>query len=324
MRVLYFDCFSGISGDMTLGALVDAGANPKKIEKGLEQLLGQRVQLTFEPVVKKGVSAKKLRIYIGDQEVVDGQAHGHSHGEGHSHSHEHGHGEGHSHSHEHGHGEGHSHSHEHSHGEGHSHDHEHSHGEGHSHDHEHSHGEGHSHDHSHSHGHEHRHYSDIVRMIEKAEFSPYIEKKSLAIFKEIGLAESKIHNIPLDHVHFHEVGALDSIVDIVGACLALEDLEIERIFASAVAVGNGYIKCDHGIYPIPAPATLEMMKDIPIRYTEEKGELTTPTGAGILAALVDQFCPMPPFTVKQIGYGAGSKDLAQQPNVLRVVIGEME
>jgi len=340
VKVLYFDCFSGISGDMTLGALVDAGADVRKIEEGLERLLGKRVKLSFEPVVKKGVSAKKLRIYIGDQEVVDGHAQGHvhghehshihshehSHGEEHSHSHEHSHGEEHSHSHEHSHGEEHSHSHEHSHGEGHSHSHEHSHGEGHSHDHDHIHSHEHDHDHSHSHGHhhEHRHYSDIVRMIEKAEFSPYIEEKSLAVFKEIGLAESKIHNIPLDHVHFHEVGALDSIVDIVGACIALEDLGIERIFASPVAVGNGYIKCDHGIYPVPAPATLEMLKDIPIRYTEEKGELTTPTGAGILAALVDQFCPMPPFTVKLIGYGAGSKELSQQPNVLRVVIGEME
>lgn len=288
MRVIYFDCFSGISGDMTLAALVDAGADPTKIEQGLERLFRQSVKLEFDPVVKKGVSAKKLRIVFEGKELEDGQGHHHHHEEEGHHHHHHEEEEHHHHHHEE------------------EVDHQHHHEE-----------EGH-------HNHHHRHYSDIVSMIEHAEFPAAVAEKALKIFYEIGKAESKIHNIPMEKVHFHEVGAVDSIVDIVGMALALEDLGVERVISSPVAVGSGYVKCDHGLYPVPAPATLEMLKDIPIRPTVEKGELTTPTGAGILAALSDQFGPIPAMTTRSIGYGAGTKELTMQPNVLRVLIGEME
>ncbi|MBO8171806.1 MAG: nickel pincer cofactor biosynthesis protein LarC [Bacillaceae bacterium] len=253
MKILYFDCFSGISGDMVLGALVDAGADPEQIQTELKKLpIEETFHLTWKPMMKKGVSALKFDIEIDEPEhEVFG------------------------------------------------------------------------HDHHHHHHHHHRHYTDIIKLIKDAGFEPEIENRARTIFEIIGKAEAKIHNIPLEKVHFHEVGALDSILDIVGASIALHQLKIDRIMASPVAVGSGYVPCDHGMYPIPAPATLEILKNIPLQSCREKGELTTPTGAGILAATVDHFGELPSMTVKSIGYGAGSRDLEEQPNVLRVMIGNM-
>jgi uncharacterized protein (DUF111 family) len=286
MRTLYFDCFSGISGDMTLAALVDAGANPKTIETQLLKLPFEEVKLSFEEVIKKGVSAKKLHIFVKGELISDHpDTHvkpGHHHPE-HDHHHHHN---------DHGH-------------------------EGHDHHHH----SDHNHDHNDDH-HHHRKYSEIVQMIEAADLPLRVKMRATEIFKKIGIAEAKIHSIPLETVHFHEVGAVDSIVDIVGTAIALEDLQIGQIYASPIALGTGSVRCDHGLYPVPAPATLEMMKGIPIRPSKEKGELTTPTGAGIISALVTEFGPIPPMIIREIGYGAGTKDLAEQPNVLRVVIGE--
>lgn len=168
----------------------------------------------------------------------------------------------------------------------------------------------------------HRHYADIVKLIKQAEFNDYVTRLSLAIFEKIAISEAKIHNISVNKVHFHEVGAIDSIVDIVGISLACDSLNIDHIISSPVPLGSGTIKCDHGIYPIPAPATLEMMKGLPIAFTEYNLELTTPTGAGIISGIVNEFTKsFPAMTVESIGYGAGTRDLANQPNVLRVVIG---
>ncbi len=201
---------------------------------------------------------------------------------------------------------------------GHSHDHGHSHNHEHSHDHGHSHNRGHSHDHDHH----HRSYKDIVKMIEAAGFSDRVKETSLKIFKKIGEAEGRIHNMPLEKVHFHEVGAVDSIIDIVGAAILLEQLEIDIIKSSQVPVGNGKIRIDHGVYPVPAPATLEMLKGVPIAQSELKAELTTPTGAAIVAVLAEDFCGLPAMKIKEVGYGAGTKSFKDQPNVLRVIIGE--
>lgn len=262
MRIAYIDCFSGISGDMMLSALVDAGADAKWIEQELHKL-PISFQLEWRTAMKKGVRALKLDVHDLEQE-------GHHHGHEHLHEHDHHHG----------------------------------------------------HEHSH-HDHHHRGYREIVEMINQASLPDQVKKQALAIFLEIGKAEAKIHDIPLEVVHFHEVGAVDSIVDIIGVALALENLGIQALYASPVPTGNGFVRCEHGLYPVPAPATLEILQGIPLRSTPILRELTTPTGAGIAKALVSQFGPLPNMTVERIGYGAGSRDLEEQPNVLRIIIGTL-
>lgn len=264
MRIAYLDCFSGISGDMLLAALVDAGANRETIERELRKLPLGNFRMEWKTVVKKGVSSLKLDVIDEELEklkalktlpVLN---------------------------------------------------------------------IGHHHDHSHDHGHHHhRRYKEISAMIDEADFSPRVTARAQAIFEKIAIAEAKIHNVPVDTVHFHEVGALDSIVDVVGIALALEDLDIDQLYSGPVPTGNGYVRCDHGLYPVPAPATMEMLKGIPLRQTDIQKELTTPTGAGVAAALVKQFGPLPAMTVDAIGYGAGTRDLPDQPNVLRVLVGTM-
>ncbi|TLS53328.1 LarC family nickel insertion protein [Paenibacillus antri] len=322
MRILYFDCFSGLSGDMTLASLVDLGADRAYIERELAKLNVGGYTLSWHRVNKKGISALKADVLLEDESppvrVPFKVVHTHDHGHSHSHSH--------SHSHEHDHGHGHTHSHDHSHDHGHSHDHSHDHGHSHSHGHDHNHG--HSHDHDHAHGHHHhdqRGYADIVKLIEDAGLSERATQLSLAIFAKIGAAESKIHGIPLETVHFHEVGAVDSIVDIVGVALAVDSLNPDRVMSAPVPLGAGTIHIDHGLYPVPAPATLEMMRGLPIAPSTHRLELTTPTGAAIVAALVDEFSSsLPPMIVEAVGYGAGTRELPNQPNVLRTVLGFAE
>lgn len=285
MRIAYLDCFSGISGDMLLAALVDAGADRQKIETELRKLSLDSFRMEWTRVVKKGVTALKL-------DVIDESGYG-----GHScHTHHHGHDHAHVHAHDHGHC--------------------------HYHKHEHDHGHHHHHDHGHGHHHHHRHYQEIVEMITSADLAPRVKERALAVFAEIGCAEAKIHNVPVETVHFHEVGAVDSIVDVVGIALALEDLGIDTLYCGPVPTGNGYVRCDHGLYPVPAPATMEILKGIPLRSTTIQKELTTPTGAGVAKALVKAFGPVPSMVVEAIGYGAGTRDLPDQPNVLRVLVGQ--
>ena len=232
MRILYLDCFSGISGDMTLASLVHAGADRDYIESELAKIKIEPYTLEWKTVVKQGISSMKVDV------ITHG---GHEH-----HAHEH--------------------VHEHS-------DHEH---DGHGHEHHHHHGD-HNHDH-HEHGHDHHHrdYAEIVRLIETAGLNENVTKMSLAIFEKIAIAEAKIHNQPLEKVHFHEVGAVDSIVDTVGVALAIDSLNVDRILSSPVPLGSGKVKCDHGTYPVPAPATLEIMKGLPIAPSHHAVELTRP------------------------------------------------
>lgn len=270
MRIAYLDCFSGISGDMTLAALVDAGADRVRIEEELRKLPLGTFHIEWRQLVKNGVTA--LKVEVIDEEHAHQQA-GHHRKELRVLFHDH---------------------------------------------HDHHHGEG---DHHHHHPHEHRRYKEIVQMIEGANLHPRVTARALAVFAKIGEAEAKIHNIPVETVHFHEVGAIDSIVDVVGIALALEDLGIDQLYCGPVPTGNGYVRCDHGLYPVPAPATMEMLRGIPLRSTVIQKELTTPTGAGLAAALVKQFGPVPSMVVDAIGYGAGTRDLPDQPNVLRVLVG---
>ncbi|WP_209124236.1 nickel pincer cofactor biosynthesis protein LarC [Alkalihalobacillus sp. BA299] len=248
MNTLYIDCFSGISGDMTIGALLDLGADPTVLETELRKLhIHEEYELRWEKVVKKGVTATKFDVILSESDT--------------------------------------------------------------------------HHSHSHHHHHSHRHYSDIVKLIQNTDYNENIKDMALKIFEIIGKAEGKIHNIPLEKVHFHEVGAVDSIIDIVGTCILIDQLKVSNILASPVPVGNGKIQIAHGLFPVPAPATLEILKGIPIKTSDIEGELTTPTGAGILSALVHQFGPVPSFTITSIGYGAGTKDFPNHPNVLRMMLG---
>ncbi len=294
MKMLYLDCFSGISGDMTIGALLDAGGSFSHLQNELQKLpLVDEYELNVYKVVKNGITSTKFDVVLKNEE------HGHSR---------------HDHSEQDDHEHGHSHKHVHEHHHGHSHDHHHEHHHGHSHD------EGHHHHHDHSH--HHRSYRDIVNMIQEADLSEDVKDMALRIFKKIGEAEGHIHGVPLEDVHFHEVGAVDSIIDIVGTAILLEELEIDEIKSAAVPTGSGKIHIDHGVYPVPAPATLEILRGVPIAQSDLKAELTTPTGAAFAAVLAEEFCDMPSMKVVKVGYGAGTKTFPNHPNVLRVIIGE--
>jgi len=191
----------------------------------------------------------------------------------------------------------------------------------------HHHGHDHAHHHHHEHKHEHHHheatrtYAEVRAIIEAGELPDPVREQALAVFHRLAEAEAKVHGATLDAVHFHEVGAVDSIVDIVGVALALHLLGVERVSASPVPTGSGTVTAAHGVMPVPAPATAELLRGIPLRAMEADGELTTPTGAAILAALATEFGPLPAMRVASLGYGAGRKDLAF-PNVTRVFIGE--
>ena len=168
---------------------------------------------------------------------------------------------------------------------------------------------------------EHRGYSDIVAMIEKSALSSAVKERAQHVFRRIGEAEAKIHGIALEKVHFHEIGAVDSIVDIVGACIAVEALGVNEIQASPPRLGSGFVETAHGRFPVPAPATLELLKGIPVQSSSDPVELVTPTGAALLAEFCTKFGSMPAMSIEKIGYGAGSRDLDKAPNVLRAVLG---
>jgi pyridinium-3,5-bisthiocarboxylic acid mononucleotide nickel chelatase len=192
---------------------------------------------------------------------------------------------------------------------------------GHHHNHDHSHGE-----HSHGHGRQshHRSLSEIKGIISSSNLSEPVKQRAQAIFQRIGEAEAKIHDVPIETVHFHEVGAIDSIVDIVGACVAFDALKIERIISSPLHVGSGTFQCAHGTYPVPGPATAELLKGVPIYSKDVEGELVTPTGAAIISTLAEGYGSMPMMKIENIGYGAGTRDYPKFPNALRAIIGELE
>jgi uncharacterized protein (TIGR00299 family) protein len=294
-RTLYLDCFAGISGDMFIGALLSCGLDFELLKHELGKLAFDGYELTLDTVDRSGISAQKFDVVL--------QKHQHSHSHDHDHSHEHVHDHAHTHSHEH----------EHTH----THDHAHSHSHSHSPEHSHNHEPAHSHD-------DHRSLSEIKRMIEASSLSASVKVRAQRIFQRIGVAESKIHNIPIETVHFHEVGAVDSIIDIVGACIGLEALGIERVVSSPLHVGFGTFKCAHGTYPIPGPAATELLQGVPIYSKDIEGELVTPTGAALVAELAESFGHTPAMRIERSGYGAGTRTYEKFPNVLRVMIGTLE
>jgi hypothetical protein len=298
MKTLYLDIFSGISGDMFLGALLDLGVDAHQFEHELEKLHVDGYHLHVSRQEKSGIAGVKFDVHLAD------------HDHGHSHDHDHDHGHDHEHHHDHDHHHEHEHKHEHDHSHSHSHEHEHA-----------THNT--QHEHEHHHHDENRTFTEIKQLISKSSLSEWVKKKSIAVFQRIADAEGKIHGKPPEQVHFHEVGAVDSIVDIVGACIALEMLGKPRILSAPVVEGTGWIHCAHGRFPIPAPATLAILgaRGAAVTQCDEPHELVTPTGAALLAELVENFGPMQGLVAEKIGFGLGTRNNKTRPNVLRAVWG---
>jgi len=188
------------------------------------------------------------------------------------------------------------------------------------------------HHHSHNHSYEHNHHShtdkpsrylsDIFAILDNSDLEEPITDSAKQIFDRLAEAEAKVHNMPKDRVHLHEVSGVDSIVDIVGSVIGLHLLELDAIYASPLSLGDGFVRCAHGLMPVPAPGTMELLRGVPVRQTEIRKELVTPTGAAIVTSLAHGFGPMPEMIIEQIGYGAGTRNLEEQPNLLRICIGE--
>ncbi|WP_197909457.1 nickel pincer cofactor biosynthesis protein LarC [Gemmata massiliana] len=235
VRVAHFDCFSGISGDMVLGAVIDAGVPADAIRAALDSL-GLPIQLEVERVKRCGFAATKATVEAADQE-------------------------------------------------------------------------------------DYRFLPDVEAILAKGALTPKQRELATAIFRKVAVAESVAHGMPLERVHFHEVGALDSIADIVGAAVGLDLLGVEKFTSSPVPTGSGTVKCAHGIMPVPTPGTAELLKGVPLAPSVIKTELTTPTGAAILTTVVTEYTATPVMTIERIGHGSGTKDFIEQPNLLRLMVG---
>ncbi|HDI51113.1 MAG TPA: nickel pincer cofactor biosynthesis protein LarC [Bacteroidetes bacterium] len=236
MRIAYFDCFSGISGDMILGALIDAGLDIEELKSELKKLKLTGYDISTKRTEKKGISGTKFEVIVLEK-------------------------------------------------------------------------------------HQERHLSDIFEIIEHSSLDRKIKNKAKDVFSALAKVEAEIHNQPVEKVHFHEVGAIDALIDIVGVIIGMQRLNIEQVVASKLHVGTGFVQCAHGTLPVPAPATLKLLSNVPIYSTGIENELVTPTGAAIITTLCENFGDIPSMKVEKIGYGAGSRDLPI-PNMLRVLIGD--
>ncbi len=306
MRTLYIDCSMGIAGDMFTGALLDLFPEKEEITAQLNALGIPGVQYQISRTQKCGIEGTHMTVSIYGE--VEGE-HLHTHGHDHEHHHEHEFGLDHDHDH----------SHDHDHGHHHDHDHEHSHGHDHEHDHGHSH-DHHEHDH-HGHTHSHTGMHAIEHIVWDLHLPEKVERDVLAVYRIIAEAESQVHGMPVTEIHFHEVGTMDAVADVTAVCFLLDRLGVEEIVCSPVHVGCGEVHCAHGILPVPAPATANILKEIPIYSDGTRGELTTPTGAALLKHFVSRFEGMPPMTVSSIGYGMGTKDFGKA-NCVRLLLGE--
>jgi len=278
-KTLYFDAFSGASGDMIVGALIDLGLPIESIRDVLRSLGIDYGGVSAERVLRAGVSATKFRVHADEAATVESvaasHAHAHSHAPDHHHSHE---------AHEHGHS--------------------------------------HAHGHGHSHHHDHHTVEEIGELIGKSGLSPEGKCRARLMFERLAEAEAAIHDVPIDRVHLHEVGAIDSIVDIISAVHGLEWLGADSIVASPLNVGSGTVQCAHGTFPVPAPATARLLKGVPICAGPIAAEMVTPTGALIVTQYASSYGQLPPICVDAVGYGAGSRDFPGHPNVLRLFVGE--
>jgi uncharacterized protein (TIGR00299 family) protein len=238
MKIAYLDCYTGISGDMTLGAFIDAGLDKDLLLSLPKQLNLPQVKVEIKKITKEGLSATKVDVVIPQE-------------------------------------------------------------------------------------HEHRHLKEIEKIIDQSDLPSAAQELSKKIFNRLAEAEASVHGVAKEEIHFHEVGSLDAIVDICGAALAFTEMKIEKVYSGTIYVGGGQIKMAHGLYPVPAPATTYLLKDMDIRFGPLKKELVTPTGAAILSVLKEKET-LPPYRINSIGYGAGTANLQGIPNVLRLIIGEVE
>lgn len=326
-QILYLECNSGISGDMTVGALLDLGADRAVLEEAVRSLGIGGYHLHFGRTKKCGIDAYDFDVHLEQEyahshDHTHGQEHTHEHPQEHSHAHSH---EGTVHRHEHHEEQEHEHSHHHPHEE-HPHGHEHHPHEEHPHGHEHhphgEHAHEHFHEHSQHHPHEHRNLPDIIAVIDRLQAGESVKKLAVRMFEIVAEAESRAHGIPVEEVHFHEVGAVDSIIDIVSTAVCLDNLGITKVAVSPLAEGNGCVKCQHGVMPVPVPATANIAAacGLELKRTESEGEMVTPTGAAIAAALRNTDLPKR-YRVRKIGNGAGTKDFAHA-NILRAMLIE--
>jgi uncharacterized protein (TIGR00299 family) protein len=238
MVIAYFDCFSGISGDMTLGALMDLGVQSERFIKEIEKLNLKGYSININKIKEHQITATDVNIQLSEKQP-------------------------------------------------------------------------------------HRHLIDIYKIIDESSIDEIVKKQSKEIFNKIAIAESQIHNTSIEKIHFHEVGAVDSIIDIIGACILIKELKIDKIYSSPLPLGSGFVKCMHGIIPIPSPATLELLKEIPVYQTNRKQELVTPTGAAIITSFTQDFVKMPMMKIEKIGYGSG-KIKSKYPSLLRIFTGELK
>ncbi len=291
MRIAYLDCFAGISGDMFLGALLDAGV-PLSVLEGATKALNLGASLTVETVDRSGISSRKVTVLEHGIPAEPEIPQSHSHIE-HQHSHDH------------------THTHQpqiqHLHKTGHPHTHEEAPES--------------THEHPHTHG---RSLTVIRQLIQSSPLAHPVKSFSIRAFELLGASEAKIHNVPVDDIHFHEVGAVDAIVDIVAASAGIVYLNIGSWHSSALNVGGGMVVCAHGTFPVPAPATADLLRGMPTYSAHIQKELVTPTGAALIKALNPTFGPQPAMQVEHIGYGAGSRNPQDFPNVLRLSVGETD
>ena len=261
-KTAYFDCFSGASGDMVLGAVLDLGLPIDELRQALGSLTIDLGEISAERVLRSGVSATKFRFHERVSPAHRHEAHHHAHGDhGHTHAHQ---------------------------------------------------------------GHDHHTLEEIAASIERSALSREGKDRAIQLFRRLAEAEAAVHDMPVERVHLHEVGALDSIVDIVGTVFALEWLGAAHVVSSALNVGSGVVQCTHGTFPVPAPATARLLEGAPVYAGAVASELTTPTGALIVTSYASTFGPLPLMRIDQIGYGAGDKDFKGHPNVLRLLVGDAD
>ena len=289
---------------MFLGALIDAGV-PAQVLHEAVAALGLGARLEIETVERSGISCTKVNVFEGERLADDAPAQGalpEQRGQARQDYAQHPKTQ-----------------HLHKVGQAHSHGHEHEHGEGHAHEHTHAHEHEHTHEHEHAHG---RSLGVIRSLIGGAALEPAVKRTALTAFELLGQAEAKIHNVPVEKIHFHEVGAVDAIVDIVAASAGLHHLQVGAWFCSPLNVGGGMVECAHGTFPVPAPATAELLRGAPTYSAHVQKELVTPTGAALVRALAPTFGPQPAMIVEKVGYGAGTRNPKSFPNVLRLTVGE--
>ena len=270
---LHIDPFSGIAGDMFLGALVDLGAPLDRVRDALRQLPTDRpYAITTARVYRHGIGAVDLKVRLLDEQPAAGApadvvGHHKHHDHGHDHHHEH------------------------------------------------------DHDHGHDHHHHHTGYREIMAMVEQLDTTPRGRARAGRVVTKLAQAEARVHGKSLDEIHFHEVGAIDSIVDMLGSVVALELMEIDTVSCGPLPLNRGFVRCDHGMMPVPAPATAYLMADMPTVGVDRVGELVTPTGAALVAGLCDRYGTAPAMTLRNTGYGAGDRDTPDLPNLLRLMLG---